>query len=55
MPKDILVLALTDRVEKFIKENNFDIKIQFGAFLDHPYDLKAVWENDKNIDAIMSK
>ncbi|MFQ9014711.1 MAG: NAD-dependent epimerase/dehydratase family protein [Lacrimispora saccharolytica] len=46
---------LADRVERFIKENNFDIKLQYGAFPDRPYDSKAIWGNNKKIDAIMSK
>jgi len=46
---------LADRVERFIKENNFDIKLQYGAFSDRPYDSKAIWGNDKKINAIMSK
>lgn len=46
---------LADRVERFIKENKFDIKLQYGAFPDRPYDSKAIWGNNKKIDAIMSK
>lgn len=46
---------LADRVERFIKENKFDITLQYGAFPDRPYDSKAIWGNNKKIDAIMSK
>lgn len=39
---------LADRVERFIKENNYDIKLKYGEFPDRPYDSKAVWgDNEK--------
>lgn len=44
---------LADRVERFIKENNYDIKLQYGAFPDRPYDSKAVWGDNKKIDEIL--
>ena len=34
---------LADRVERFIKENGYMIKLKYGAFPDRPYDSKAVW------------
>ena len=34
---------LADRVERFIKENGFDIELEYGAFPDRPYDSPAVW------------
>lgn len=43
---------LADRVEKFIKENNFDIKLNYGAFPDRPYDSKAIWGDDFKIRMI---
>lgn len=46
---------LADRVERFIKENNYDIKLQYGVFPDRPYDSKAVWGDDSQIKKIMSK
>lgn len=48
-------MTLAERVEKFIKENNFDIKLEYGAFPDRPYDSKAVWGNDTKIKQIMGK
>lgn len=45
---------LADRVERFIKENNYDIKLQYGAFPDRPYDSKAIWGDDKKIKKIIS-
>lgn len=43
---------LSDRVERFIKENNFDIKLNYGTFPDRPYDSKAIWGDDFKIRMI---
>ncbi len=43
---------LADRVERFIRENNFDIKLNYGAFPDRPYDSKAIWGDDFKIRMI---
>ena len=40
---------LSDRVEKFIAENGFQIKLNYGAFPDRPYDSKAIWGDDFKI------
>lgn len=44
---------LADRVERFIKENDYRIKLKYGAFPDRPYDSKAIWGNDTKIRKIM--
>lgn len=44
---------LADRVEQFIKDNGYDIRLQYGKFPDRPYDSKAVWGNSEKIDRIM--
>lgn len=46
---------LADRVERFISENGYDIKLQYGAFPDRPYDSKAIWGNDSKIRRIIKK
>ena len=46
---------LADRVERFIKENNYKIQLDYGKYPDRPYDSKAVWGNSNKIDKIMSK
>lgn len=46
---------LADRVERFIKENNYRIKLKYGAFPDRPYDSKAVWGDDSKIRKIQGK
>lgn len=43
---------LSERVERFIKENGYNIKLLYGAFPDRPYDSKAVWGNDSKIKQI---
>jgi len=44
---------LADRVERFIKENGYKIKLKYGAFPDRPYDSKAVWGDGEKIERIM--
>lgn len=46
-------MRLGERVEQFIKENNLDIKLLYGAFPDRPYDSKAVWGDNKKIQEII--
>lgn len=46
---------LADRVERFIKENNYNIKLDYGKFPDRSYDSKAVWGDDTKIQTILSK
>ena len=45
---------LADRVERFIEENHYKIKLDYGKFPDRPYDSKAVWGDDKKILDIMA-
>ena len=45
---------LADRVERFIKEHNYQIKLNYGAFPDRPYDSKAVWGDNKKIMKILA-
>lgn len=45
---------LADRVERFIKENGYDIKLQYGVFPDRPYDSKAIWGDSNKIEKILS-
>ena len=46
---------LADRVERFIKENDYKIKLKYGAFPDRPYDSKAVWGDDSKIRNIFDQ
>lgn len=44
---------LADRVERFIKENDYDIKLKYGAFPDRPYDSKSIWGDSNRIEKIL--
>ena len=44
---------LADRVERSIRDNNYDIKLNYGAFPDRPYDSKAVWGDSSKINEIL--
>ncbi len=45
---------LADRVEKFINDNHYKIRLSYGSFQDRPYDSKAVWGDDTKIKKIMA-
>lgn len=45
---------LADRVERFIKDNNFEIELEYGAFPDRPYDSKAIWGDNTKIQEIIN-
>ena len=44
---------LADRVERFIKDNHYQIQLEYGAFEDRKYDSRAVWGNNKKIQKIL--
>ena len=44
---------LADRVEQFIKDNDYSIKLAYGEYPDRPYDSKAVWGDSTKIEKIM--
>lgn len=46
---------LSERVERFIKENDYDIKLNYGAFPDRSYDSKAIWGDNSKIKMIQGK
>lgn len=48
-------MRLGERVENFIKDNKYNIKLNYGVFPDRPYDSKAIWGNNKKILKIMEK
>lgn len=43
---------LSERVERFIKENGLKIILDYGVFPDRPYDSKAIWGDDFKIRMI---
>ncbi len=46
-------ISLAQRVEEFIKENNFKIKLEYGVFPDRKYDSPAVWGDNTKIQNIL--
>ena len=44
---------LADRVERFITENHYSIRLQYGVYPDRPYDSKAVWGDSHKIRQIL--
>lgn len=44
--------SLGSRVERFIRESGLDIKLEYGAFPDRPYDSPAIWGDAGKIRAI---
>lgn len=43
---------LADRAERFLYENGFRIKLDYGAFPDRPYDSRAVWGDDSKVQMV---
>ena len=46
---------LSERVERFIRENGYAIRLRYGAYPDRPYDSKAVWGYSSKIEAILKQ
>ncbi len=36
-------MSLAERVEAYIRDNDLDIALEYGAFPDRPYDSPGVW------------
>lgn len=47
-------MSLADRVEAFIRENNLDIKLEYGAFPDRPYDSPCIYGDASKINLILN-
>lgn len=45
-------VSLADRVEEFIRENNFKISLEYGVFPDREYDSPAIWGENSIIQNI---
>lgn len=46
-------VALKDKVESFIKEKNLNIRLEYGAFPDRPYDSSVIYGDNTEIMAIL--
>lgn len=47
--------TLASRVERFLKDNNYKIKLNYGAFPDRPYDSLVVWGDNSKIQQILKE
>ena len=48
-------MSLSERMERFIVENNLKIKLKYGAYPDRPYDSPEVYGDNTVINAIMQE
>lgn len=48
-------ISLAERVEQFIEDNCLDIKLEYGAFPDRPYDSPCVYGDPAKINVILRK
>lgn len=48
-------VALAERVEKFIREHRLNIKLEYGAFPDRPYDSPIIYGDAMKIQTILKK
>ena len=46
--------SLAEEVESFIKEHNLNIRLEYGAFPDRPYDSPGIWGNPDKINKILA-
>lgn len=47
-------VSLSDKVEAFIKEHGYAIRLEYGAFPDRPYDSPGMWGDTAKIKAILN-
>jgi dTDP-6-deoxy-L-talose 4-dehydrogenase (NAD+) len=45
--------SLGEQVEQYIKDHNYNIKLEYGAFAERPYDSPRVWGDNTKVQAIM--
>lgn len=48
-------VSLAERVETFIKEHHLDIKLEYGAFPDRPYDSPCIYGDATKMNIIMKR
>ncbi|WP_428077834.1 NAD-dependent epimerase/dehydratase family protein [Candidatus Avelusimicrobium alvi] len=48
-------VSLGEQVEEFIRENNLNIRLEYGAYPDRAYDSPAVWGDSTKIQRIMAQ
>jgi len=47
-------ISLAEKVENFINTNGFNIRLDYGAFSDRPYDSPEVWGDNTKIQSILA-
>ena len=47
-------VSRADRVEGFIRDHGYDVKLEYGTFPDRDYNSPAVWGDATKIRAIMA-
>jgi UDP-glucose 4-epimerase len=47
-------ISLAERVEQFISDNKLNIKLNYGAFPDRPYDSPCIYGDATKIKQILS-
>jgi len=47
-------MSLAERVEAYIRDNNLNISLEYGAFPDRPYDSPGVWGDPTKIRRILA-
>lgn len=48
-------VSLAEKVEQFIRENKLNIRLDYGAFPDRPYDSPCIYGDREKIDNILKK
>jgi dTDP-6-deoxy-L-talose 4-dehydrogenase (NAD+) len=46
-------VSLADRVEQYIRDNNLDIKLEYGKYPDRPYDSPCIYGDPEKINRVM--
>ena len=46
-------MSLADRVEQFLRDKGYHIRLDYGAFPDRPYDSPGVWGDPSRIESIL--
>ncbi len=47
-------MSLADKMEQFIQEHGYSIRLEYGAYPDRPYDSPGVWGDAEKIEKIMN-
>lgn len=48
-------ISLKDKVESFLEDNKFNIKLQYGVFPERPYDSKIIYGDNTKMNKILCK